>query len=250
MHPILFTIGPLTIYTYGFFVFLGVLCGYLVSSSLAKKDGIESNIFSNIIFWVIVFSFLGAKLLYLLIEWRYFLSQPLASLRSGFVFYGGIVSGLAALYFLIRKYKIAFLKLADILAIGVTLGHAFGRLGCFTYGCCFGRPEQGWLGLLFPLDSPAGYSGLKVIPTQLIEAGFLVLLFFLLLRLRNRKRFSGQVFLSYLIIYGVFRFMIEFLRGDFRGSLFFLSTSQLISLVSLGLGFWFYYRKLKQRFKP
>ena len=247
MHPVLFKLGPLTIYTYGFFVFLGVVCGYLVSNFLAKKDGLDKKIFSDVIFWALVWGFLGAKLLYILIEWPYFLSQPLASLRSGFVFYGGITSGLAAIYFLSRKYKIEFLKLADILAVGVSIGHAFGRLGCFSYGCCFGHTHEGWLGMLFPSDSPAGINGVKVIPTQLIEAGFLFLLFFVLLKLKAKQKFSGQVFLTYAIIYGIFRFLIEFLRGDPRGSLFFFSTSQLISLVVVPLGFWFYYRTFKQK---
>ncbi len=242
MHPILFKIGSLTIYTYGFFVFLGVICGYLLSSFLAKKDGLDKNIFGNILFWALVWGFLGAKLLYILIDWRYFLENPLTTLRSGFVFYAGLIFGLAAIYFLSRKYKLEFLKLADILAIGLTLGHAFGRLGCFSYGCCFGRPYEGWLGMLFPPDSPAGLWGVKVIPTQLIESGFLFLLFFLLLYLRKSKKFSGQIFVSYVIIYGTFRFLIEFLRGDPRGGLGFLSTSQLISIILVPLGIWFYYR--------
>jgi phosphatidylglycerol:prolipoprotein diacylglycerol transferase len=163
-------------------------------------------------------------------------------IRSGFVFYGGVICGIAALYLLSKKYKIKFALLADIIAIGVPLGHAFGRLGCFFYGCCYGRPSESFMGVLFPPDSPAGYLGAKVIPTQLISSFFLFLLFFLLLAFRKRKKFDGQIVLVYLILYSIFRFIIEFFRGDPRGSILFLSTSQLISLILIAISIFFWVR--------
>ncbi|MCF7908692.1 MAG: prolipoprotein diacylglyceryl transferase [Candidatus Omnitrophica bacterium] len=242
MFPILFKIGPLTIYTYGFFVFLGVLCGYFACSSQAKKEGIAKDEFSDIFFWVIVFSFLGAKLLYLLIEWRYFLKNPLALIRSGFIFYGGIIAGLATVYFLAKRYKIKFLKLIDSIVIGIPLAHALGRLGCFFYGCCYGKPTKLWCGISFPKESPAGLSGLKVIPIQLVSVVSLVIIFLILLRIAKKKRFSGEIFLSYGFIYGIFRFVVEFFRGDPRGEIIFLSTSQLISLLVISLSGFLFYR--------
>ncbi len=244
MHPTLFKIGPLAISTYGVFVFLGVLAGYLAAFRQASREKIKPELFSHFVFWVMVFAFLGAKLLYILIEFRAFLDNPLAMVRSGFVFYGGIIAGMLAILYLSWRHRVRFLKLADIFAFGLPLGHAFGRVGCFFYGCCFGHAHEGWFGLLFPPDSPAGRDGVKVIPTQLIEAGFLFLLFFIFLRFRNRQKFSGQVFFLYIIAYGTFRFLIEFLRGDPRGSLFFFSTSQLVSLILVPLAIWFYCRAL------
>lgn len=245
MHPILFKLGPITIYTYGFFVFLGVLTGYFVSSRQAKKEGINNNVFSHIAFWIIVFGFLGAKVLYILIEFKYFLTNPLSMIRSGFVFYGGIISGAISLWILTKKYKLNLLGFADIVALGIPLGHAIGRLGCFFYGCCYGKPTDSFIGVLFPPDSPAGALGVKVIPTQLISAFFLFIIFLVLLLLKRKKKFQGQIFLSYIFLYGIFRFIIEFFRGDPRGQIFFLSTSQFISLLSIliSMGLWIKFRR-------
>jgi len=236
MHPVLFKLGPLVIYTYGFFVFLGVAFGYIICSREAKKQEICPEIFSNIFFWVIIFAFLGAKVLYLLIERKYFLAEPLAMIRSGFVFYGGVISGICAVYVLSCKYKISFLKLSDIIVIGVPLAHALGRIGCFFYGCCYGKPTVSWIGVQFPPGSPAGDLGARVIPTQLISAVFLLFIFLTLLMISRKKKFDGQISSYYLIFYGVFRFVIELFRGDPRGYIFGLSTSQFISLILVFLG--------------
>jgi len=247
MHPILFKIGSFTIYTYGVFVFLGVLAGYFVCSRYAKKLGVEDKVFSNIFFWTIVSSFLGAKVLYLLLDIRYFIKDPLSFLRSGFVFYGGIIGGALALFLLARKYNIRLAKLGDIFCLGIPLGHAFGRIGCFFYGCCYGKPSDCAFCVLFPPDSPAGMLGVKLIPTQLISAFFLVVIFLVLRLISKRKKFEGQIFTSYFVIYGIFRFIIEFFRGDPRGMFFSLSTSQIISifLVAAGIIFFWRLKKLK-----
>lgn len=239
MFPILFKIGPVPIYTYGFFVFLGVLIGYLVAQRQARRQAIERNIFTHIVFWVIIFSFIGARLFYILVEFRSFLEDPLGILisRSGFVFYGGIVFGSFVLLILCRRHKINFFKFVDALILGLPLGHAIGRIGCFFYGCCYGRPTNSFIGVLFPPESPAGALGLKVIPTQIIESFFLFLIFFSLRLVSRRKKLEGQVFVLYLILYGVVRFVIEFYRGDPRGQILRLSTSQFFSLVAIIFGF-------------
>ena len=136
MFPILFKLGPVTIYTYGAFVSLGVIASYLVCKNQADKEGISREIFSHIFFWALVWGFLGARVVYILVEWEWFLSNPLGVIlsRSGFVFYGGIISGLLTAFILAKKYKINILKTADITALGIPLGHALGRIGCFCYG--------------------------------------------------------------------------------------------------------------------
>lgn len=238
MCPILFDIGSFHIYTYGVLVFLGVLCGYLFAVSQAKKSGLDDKLFSDILFWSIIWGFIGARLLYVVIEWRMFLEAPLALLfgRAGFVFYGGILGGIAALYLQTKRHKLAFLPYVDIIILTVPLGHFFGRLGCFFYGCCYGIPTGSWIGMKFPPDSPAGILGVKVIPTQLISAFFLLTIFGVLLFIRNRQRFRGQIMLSYFILYGTFRFVIEFFRGDPRGFVGYFSTSQVIALVLITAG--------------
>jgi len=238
MHAILFKLGPITIYTYGLFLFLGIMLGYFVCSREAKRQNIEGNVFSNIFFQVIICGFIGARIFYIFIEGKYFLEDPIGVLlgRSGFVFYGGVIFGLSCLYALARKYKIGFLKLVDVFTLGTILAHSLGRLGCFFYGCCYGKPTDSFLGVLFPPNSPAGFFGHRVIPTQLISAFFLFLLFWALFLLQKKKRFDGQIFLGGVISYGIFRFIIEFLRGDPRGQILSLSTSQFISLILVALG--------------
>lgn len=249
MHPILFKIGPLTIYTYGFLVFLGVLCGYLFCLKEASRAGIDKGIFSDIIFWMLIFAFLGARVFYIFTDFGNFLRNPLEMLlnRSGFVFYGGVVFGIIALYVLSRTYKIRFLKLADIIVLGVPLAHMFGRLGCFFYGCCYGRLTDTCIGIVFPQDSPAGALGGSVIPTQLIEAFCLLLLFFVLQIINKRKKFEGQILAFYLIIYSVIRFVIEFFRGDPRGNVSFLSFSQFVSLILFIFGIFLYFKLRKKQ---
>lgn len=233
MYPILFKIGPITIYTYGFFVFLGAIAFYLTSKRKAAQAGIDKNLFTDIYFWMLVWGFIGARLLYILVEFKYFLSDPLAVglARSGFVLYGGIIGGFLWLYFAARRNKINFGLLLDVIALGSPVGHALGRIGCFCFGCCYGRPTDSLIGVLFPPESPAGICGQKVIPTQLISAAFLFVLFFILMAINKTKRFSGQVALSYVIIYGIFRFIIEFFRADPRGAMLGLATSQWIAMI-------------------
>jgi len=251
MHPILFKFGSLTIYTYGFFVFLGVLFGYFFCLRQAGRENINRNIFSDIIFWTLIFSFVGARVFYIFSDFGFFLQNPLDVLmsRSGFVFYGGIVFGIITLYILSKIHKISFLKLSDVIIMGVPLAHAFGRLGCFSYGCCYGRETHTFIGVLFPEDSPAGALGVPVIPTQLIEAFFLLLLFFFLLFVKKHKRFDGQILAVYLIFYSVMRFIIEFFRGDPRGSVFLFSFSQFISIFLAALGVFLYLRLGKRAAK-
>lgn len=248
MHPILFKIGSFTIYTYGFLVFLGVLFAYFFCVKQAGRENINKGVFSDIIFWTLIFSFVGARVFYIFTDFQSFLQNPLEMLlsRSGFVFYGGVIFGIVTLFVLAKLHKINFLKLADIIVMGVPLAHAFGRFGCFSYGCCYGRPTNYFLGVLFPAESPAGALGVCVIPTQLIEAFFLILLFLTLLFVKRRKKFDGQILAIYLVFYSIIRFVVEFFRGDPRGNVFFLSLSQFISLFLLAFGA-FLYLKLRMR---
>ena len=232
MYPVLFKIGPITIYTYGFLVFLGVLLGYLVCRHQARKEGFKDPLIADFFFWTVIFGFIGARIFYIIVEFQYFLYDPLAVLfgRSGFVFYGGVVFGFIALYILSKRNHLSFAKVMDIAALGIPLAHAFGRLGCFFYGCCYGLETHLHIGVLFPLNSPAGLLGAKVIPTQVISAGFLFLLFIVVMFARKYKKFDGHIFLIYLIPYSIFRFFIEFYRGDPRGQFLFFSTSQWVSI--------------------
>ena len=235
MCPILFTIGPITIYTYGFFVFIGAVSGYRVFIKRVRRLALDEHLYSNILVSTVLAGFIGAKLLFIALEWPAFLHNPLVMLRSGFIFYGGVIAGALTLVILTRRHKIAFFSIADLLALPLPLAHAFGRLGCFFYGCCYGRPTASRIGIEFPPGSPAGGLG-RVIPTQLIEAAVLFVIFFILLVISKRPRFAGYVVSAYFMMYGVARFIIEFYRGDPRGHIFIFSTSQCISLVLIACG--------------
>lgn len=251
MHPILFKIGPLTFYTYGFFVFLGILCGYLFALKESRRYGIEKDKVSDLLFWALLSGFISARLLYIVINWKDFLDAPLGFILSGsgFVFYGGLVGGVLSLCFFIKKYKLSFLKTLDLLAPALSLGHSLGRIGCFFYGCCYGKPASSFIGIAFPPGSPAGYMQLPVIPTQLISSFFIAVIFVILLVVRDKKFFKGAVFLSYISLYSIFRFIIEFYRGDERGFFLFFSISQWLSLIFLVFALIAWFTVLKHKIK-
>ncbi len=159
--------------------------------------------------------------------------------NTGATFYGGLIGGAAVFllgYFLIGKKLCGdlpvkyFREVTSVVACGVVLAHGIGRIGCFCVGCCYGRPTEAWYGLFLPAV------GEKVIPTQLIEAGFLFLLFIVLSVIAFKTRVSALG--VYLAAYAVFRFFLEFLRADDRGVLFgtLLSPSQIWSIVLLLVG--------------
>ncbi len=244
MHPVLFKIGPVTIATYGLFVSLGVIAGYLFSLKGSSRCGISANKISDLLFVSLASGFITARVFYILINWDYFIQAPMALIfsRSGFVFYGGLIGGGLAGWIFVQRNKLPALTVLDLIAPAVALGHSLGRLGCFSYGCCYGKPTSSFIGMVFPAGSPAGI-GEPVIPTQLISSFFLLVIFFLLLFVRDRKKFEGQVFLSYLFLYGLFRFIIEFYRGDPRGYWGIFSVSQWISLFLIGVSGIFFIKK-------
>jgi phosphatidylglycerol:prolipoprotein diacylglycerol transferase len=161
-------------------------------------------------------------------------------LRSGGVFYGGLLGAVLTGYFLMRRWNLPWWKTADACAPGIALGTALGRQGCFSAGCCWGKPTTLPWGVRF---TELGHEvtgvplGTKLHPTQLYESFAMVIVFFFLLWLHKRKRFSGQVILAYAMIYATVRFLIEFVRDDPRGDIFGLttltglSTSQMIGIL-------------------
>jgi phosphatidylglycerol:prolipoprotein diacylglycerol transferase len=145
---------------------------------------------------------------------------------------------------LLRRDRFPFWKAADMAGFAVPMGLAFGRMGCLLAGCCFGAPTDAWYGLAFPPRSPASEAQAKehllesirmwshpVHPTQIYEsAASLGIAAFLLLWLLPRKRYDGQIFVGFLVLYAAARFLVEILRRDARGGAVGLSTSQLIGL--------------------
>jgi len=244
MYPELFRIGSFPINTYGVFLAIAFLCGILITAKLAARDGLPRERVYDLCLWMLLASLIGSKVLMLFTEPEY-RENPLGLLsldflRSGGVFYGGLIGAILAGYFLMKRYKSPFWKTADACAPGIAIGNFFGRQGCFAAGCCWGKPTSLPWGVQF---SELGHeiTGVPIDqhlhPTQLYESFAMLLVFFFLLWLHKRKRFSGQVVLVYGLLYAVIRFAVEFLRDDPRGdilgltTLTGLSTSQMISLV-------------------
>ena len=166
----------------------------------------------------------------MIVEWKRFLADPLSVLGSeGFVVYGGIIAGVLAAIIYCKRKKLVFLEYFDLCSASIALAQGFGRIGCFLAGCCYGRETTSSLGVVFPEGSLAP-AGVKVLPTQLFSsAGDFGIMFVLLWHYHHRKKVGDTGFL-YMLLYGIGRFGIEFLRNDNRGEVGIFSTSQFISL--------------------
>ncbi|MBP5306155.1 MAG: prolipoprotein diacylglyceryl transferase, partial [Lachnospiraceae bacterium] len=158
----------------------------------------------------------------------------------GFVVYGGIILGIFAGFLYTRRKKLNFWKYFDIVMPEIALAQAFGRVGCFLAGCCYGEETHNVLHVVFH-DSPIAPNGVQLIPTQVYSSLFNFLHFFILINVAKKKKADGQVAGLYLIIYSVGRFIIEFFRGDIeRGQIGILSTSQFISIFIFAAGILLY----------
>ena len=213
MHPVLMRLGTLEIHTYGVLVAAGFLAGILTAQRRARQAGFATECISDLGVWLIIAAMLGAKLFYIIFFWNDFhaawQATGLASLRAGFVFYGGFLGATTGVILYARQKHLAVWPLADVLAPSVALGHAFGRLGCFFEGCCYGRACT----LPWAVQLP-GHPG-PVHPTQLYEAAGNLVIFFGLTAWTRHKRFASQVWWLYVLAYGALRFGVEFFRGDY-----------------------------------
>jgi phosphatidylglycerol:prolipoprotein diacylglycerol transferase len=244
MYPELFRIVNFPVNTYGVFLAIAFLCAILITAKLAARDGLPRERVYDLCLWMLLAGLVGSKIMMLFTEPEY-RADPLQLisldfLRSGGVFYGGLLGAVGAGYLLMKRYKLPWWQTADACAPGIAIGNFFGRQGCFAAGCCWGKPTTLPWGVKFselgheitgvPIDT-------HLHPTQLYESFAMLLVFLFLLWLHKRRSFSGQVVLAYALLYSVIRFSIEFVRDDPRGNILGLttltglSTSQMISLV-------------------
>ena len=226
----LFSIGPFTIHGYGLMIALGIVVCVIMGTYRAKKHGYKEDAVLDIAIFSVLAGFLGAKLLFVLVEFDRFLENPMQVLGSeGFVVYGGIIAGVLAAVLYCRIKKLSFLEYFDLLAPSVSIAQGFGRIGCFLAGCCYGRETHAFWGVTFPEGSFAP-AGVPLIPTQLLSsAGDFAITGILLLYSKHSKQ-KGNTGALYLLLYGIGRFLVEFLRSDDRGTVGILSTSQFISI--------------------
>ena len=241
----LFSIGPITVYSYGFMIALGLLAGYGLALKTEKRLQCDRKHLDGILFTILISGFLSSKILYLLTNIPEIMANPrfiLDSLGGGWVVYGGILGGMLGGWLYTKKYHLSFMKYFDWGMPSFALGQAFGRIGCFMAGCCYGSETSSAFSVVFPAHSLAP-AGIPLIPTQLMSSAFDFGLCLVLLWIVRNKKWDGQVGCAYLILYSVGRFVIEFFRGDLiRGSIGVLSTSQFISIFVFifGIAMWFW----------
>src|SRR5438105_2638701 len=239
MYPRLLEFGPITVYTYGVLLAAAYLFGLQLARVRAKKRGLDANRVLDLGIYIIISALLGAKLLLLITDFKSFTADPkelLTLARSGGVFYGGLIVAVIVALWYIRKVGLPLWTTCDVFAPGIALGHVVGRLGCLFAGCCYGRPTDKPWGITFT-DPFAATNvgtplGVPLHPTQLYEAGAeLVILVMLLTTERKGRSYPGRTFWLYMLLYAISRFIIEFYRGDDRGTVGMFSTSQFISIL-------------------
>jgi phosphatidylglycerol:prolipoprotein diacylglycerol transferase len=227
MYPILVSIGPLRLYSYGLMLAIAFLTAAHFAVRRSYLFNIPKEIINNLTLLIIIAGVIGARIVYVIMNLNYFRAHRLEIFminRGGLVFYGGFILAFIASVIFVRINKISLLDTADLLAPFIALGHSIGRIGCFLNGCCYGKQTHCIIGVKFPGTE------VKVWPTQLISSCGLFIIFLVLFCLQQKRKFKGEIIFSYLTIYGIFRFLEDFLRGDLTSIFYFLTTTQTISI--------------------
>lgn len=218
MHPIAFNVFGFPIYWYGILAAIGFMMAFGTGSKRAAREGLPGEAIMNLAPWIIGGAIIGARLLYVITFWREeFAGKPLYHIitvgRSGLVFYGGLIGASLGTIIYCWKNKLPLWKVADVMAPSVALGHAFGRIGCFMTGCCYGRACD----LPWAVHFPASHEthGLGVHPTQIYESALNFAFYGFLMLCYRRKKFDGQIFAIYLLGYAILRAIVESFRGDY-----------------------------------
>ncbi|MFA6141768.1 MAG: prolipoprotein diacylglyceryl transferase [Candidatus Omnitrophota bacterium] len=212
MHPILLKFGPFTIYSYGVMVAMGFAVATFLAHKRAARFNIDPGKVIDIAIILIAFGILGARLLYVLLNLSFYIANPIDIVKlsnGGLVWYGGFISAFFAVIIYVRKAKLNFWAVADLFAPYVALAQAFGRIGCFFNGCCYGKDG---------------------IPVQIYSSIALLIIFIILRVWQDNKHFAGEIFLGYCVLYSLKRFLMEFLRGDNPAVFHGLTLSQVISV--------------------
>jgi phosphatidylglycerol:prolipoprotein diacylglycerol transferase len=247
VHPFLFSLGSLHFRVYGLSLALSFLLGSWLTLNRGLRRGLREEMLTGLFVWILVGAVVGARVHYVLAHPEQF-PGPLDAFRlweGGLTEYGGLILAVAASWIYLRRAKVPFLPVADLVAPVLALGEGITRIGCFFNGCCFGKPCQGSLCLHFPADSYAAQTlgaGVGVYPSQLVLSAALLLTFWLLLRTERLRLRPGKLFGLYLILQGGIRYAVDFTRyyepSDrmVATAPLLVARSQLIALVLVILG--------------
>jgi len=237
-YPVLLDLGFLKIYSWGFMVAIAFIAATILAVKEAKRKNISSEKIYSLVTYIIIGAIIGSRI-------GYVLFNPTSILdifkfwEGGLSFHGGFIGGILFGLFYVKKNNLKFWEITDICAPSIPLAQAIGRIGCFLRGCCYG----------IETTLPWGINYLEKIrhPTQLYSSLALLIIFIFLSKQKYKKSFNGSLFLTYIIIYSIFRFFIEFIRTEPR-ILFGLTGAQLVSIVLVGISF-FLFSKFRKLFK-
>ncbi|NCC24604.1 MAG: prolipoprotein diacylglyceryl transferase [Deltaproteobacteria bacterium] len=243
MHPILVEIGPVTIYSYGFFIAMAFLAGMGWTMREARFRGMNPALVSDLGFYIILGAIIGSRLLYVLLNLSFFLSNPLETIKfwkGGLVFSGGFILAVVLGYLYLRRKQQSFRPWLDACAPGLALGQAIGRLGCVSAGCCYGAScDLPWAVVFTDTNSLAPLFR-PIHPTQIYHSLAGLTTFIILLLAKKFLKGQGALMGLFLIQFAIFRFIIEFFRDDYRGHVGFLSVTQVLAICAFGLGLWLF----------
>jgi phosphatidylglycerol:prolipoprotein diacylglycerol transferase len=242
MRPVLIKIGELTIHSWGALVAIAFATGLYIVWRDAKRVDVDQSKTVDFGLWALVLALIGARMVYVLLEPKSFLGNPVSILffqNGGLSIHGALLGGSLAGWLFTRKNNIPFFRLADLVAPPLALAQGIGRVGCFLNGCCYGKVTSIPWAVKFN-----AVSGLRH-PTQLYESGLDILVFLFLWGYRKKARFEGEIFLFYLIAYSVVRIFVEFFRDDTM-MIWPLTLTQLISLPIIFISAIFIFIRNKQ----
>ncbi|MCE5324645.1 prolipoprotein diacylglyceryl transferase [bacterium] len=233
MHSTLFTIFGLPIRAYGLMMVVGFCVGLWRAVRVAKRRDIDADRVYDLALVVLLSGIIGSRLVYILLNSQTeSFSRFFAVWEGGLSFHGGVIFALLAGYIYTRRTKLSYLQMADLFAPSVAIAYAFTRVGCFLNGCCYGCPTSLPWGVRFlengTLTPPSH-------PTQIYATIANLIIFAILTRLENLKRANGFVFVSYLGLYGIYRFLVEFLRNGYSAQEWIcgLTQAQWVSIVMI-----------------
>lgn len=269
MYPEIFRINDFVITSFGVMMFLSFLIAAFFTGRQLERYGLPRDHAWDMLAWVALGGIAGAKLYYLALHWEALLANPVAEImsRGGLVWYGGLIGGILTYGAQVRARKLPMATMYDATAPALAIAYAVGRLGCFLVGDDYGRYTDGPLGIAFPQGAPPSTAGIlrsmgetvpahipdlavvTVHPTQLYEIVLALIMFGILWYLGQRRDLrAGMLFAAYMVLYGIERFGIEFVRAK-SDRIFLagigLSTSQIMSVLLAGFGAWLFFRQRK-----
>lgn len=250
MFPTLLKIGSFEITTFGLMMFLAFLGGGAILTNRFRRYGLADDLASSIVMYAAIGGIVGAKIYYAILfrDWHLLFD------RAGLVWYGGLMGGALACSAVILHRREDYFKVTDAASPGLAIGYALGRIGCLLVGDDYGAPTNSWVGIAFPKGSPpttaqslrdfgvrvdpsvASSTVLRVHPTQIYESLAALVMFVILMRYTSKRHHKGRAFAMFLIMMGIERFLVEFVRAKDDRFIGPFTIAQLISVILIILG--------------